>query len=60
MKIVQLFKFAITDLALDDEGNLYRIFFNGVEGMAENGVDAWNNELKFVRIKQVFEDFVKN
>jgi len=60
MKIVQLFKSYIGQLALDDDGNIYRVLSKTKKQVIENGESAWKDELEFVRIKQVFEDFVKD
>ena len=58
MKIIQLFKSESGDIALDDKGNIYRVLTVIGEGKT---IDAhyWGNELKFIKIKQVFEDRIK-
>ena len=57
MKIIQLFKSESGDLALDDEGNIYRVIpINEIE---ESGIIYWKNELEFIKIKQIFKDRIK-
>ena len=60
MKIAQLFKSDIGTLALDEEGNIYRVLTSTKKQVIENGESAWKDELKFVRLKRIFEDFVKD
>ena len=58
MKIIQLFRSETGDLALDSEGNIFRIIpVIGSEHL--DGVIYWENELKFVKIKQIFKDSIK-
>ncbi len=59
MKIIQLYKIEGGDFALDDEGNIYAVTAKLDKSEIKKGVIGLKDELRFIKVRQLFEDRVK-